>query len=45
MKSTYDKDLILRKYEEQNEEIIRLKRANGELMEQKVRLEEEVEHL
>lgn len=45
MRNAYDKDLILRKYEEQNDEIIRLKRANGELMEHKGRLEEEVERL
>ena len=32
MRNTYDKDLILKKYEEQNEEIIRLKRSNAELL-------------
>jgi hypothetical protein len=41
----YDKDVIIKKYEEQTEEYMRLRANYNGLLEQKTRLEEELSHL
>lgn len=45
MRFGYDKDTLLKKYEEQAEEYLRLRANYNALLEQKTRLEEELSHL
>lgn len=45
MRFGYDKDTLLKKYEEQTEEYLRLRANYNALLEQKTRLEEELSHL
>jgi hypothetical protein len=45
VRSHHDKDMLLKKYEEQAEEYLRLRANYNSLLEQKTRLEEEITHL
>lgn len=45
LRYSHDKDMLLKKYQEQTEELLRLRANYNGLLEQKTRLEEELSHL